>query len=393
MDPVRNPYAPGAGTRPPELAGREDLIEEASIAIRRTAQTRPVKSLIIVGLRGVGKTVLLNEFRSISESEGFHTISLEAHEGKSLPRLLAPAIRQSLIRISTREKARDIANRGLRILAGFLKAMKINISGMEVGFDPELGTADSGDLEADLPELFAILGAAAKAANWPVCLLIDEMQYLAKEEFSALIMSIHKVNQLGQPLILMGAGLPQILGIAGNSKSYAERLFSFPKVGALTNFHAERAIVNPARAENVEFNKDAVQEIIAKTEGYPYFIQQWSYEAWNYAEESPIKLSAVRHISEAAIHELDQSFFRVRLDRCTPLEKKYMRALAELGTGIHRSADVATLLDVKPASASPTRSSLIKKGMIYSPSHGDTEFTVPLFDQFMKREIPNLSDM
>jgi len=393
MDPVRNPYAPGAGTRPPELAGRRDLIEEATIAIRRTAQARPVKSLIIVGLRGVGKTVLLNEFRSVSEAEGFHTISLEAHEGKSLPRLLVPAIRQSLIRISAREKARDLANRGLNVLAGFMRAMKISISGMEVGFEPELGTADSGDLEADLPELFAILGQAAKAADWPVCILIDEMQYLVKEEFSALIMSIHKVNQLGYPLILMGAGLPQILGIAGNSKSYAERLFTFPTVGALSDTEAIRAIVNPARVEGVEYSDAAVKEIIEKTEGYPYFIQQWSYEAWNYAEESPIQLSSVRHISESAIHELDQSFFRVRLDRCTPTEKKYMRALAELGAGIHRSADIADLLSVKSASVSPTRSGLIKKGMIYSPSYGDTEFTVPLFDQFMKREIPNLNDM
>ena len=196
--------------------------------------------------------------------------------------------------------------------------------------------------------------------------------------------------QLRLPLILIGAGLPQILGIAGNSKSYAERLFTFPKIGALNPSDARAAIVNPALEEGVEFEHDAVNEIISKTEGYPYFIQQWAYESWNYAEESPIKLTAIKNISESALYELDQSFFKVRLDRCTPSEKKYMRALAELGQGVHRSSDIADILGVKPASISPTRSSLIKKGMIYSPSYGATEFTVPLFDQYMKRAMPNI---
>jgi len=390
MDAVRNPYAPGAGTRPPELAGRAELLNEANIALQRTVIGRPVKSLIMVGLRGVGKTVLLNEINALAEGHHFYSLSLEAHEGKTLPAMIVPGIRQAFIRISTRKKATELANRGLRILKGFVSSLRVKIGDIEVGFDPEYGTADSGDLEADLPELFEALGKAAQAAEWPIAIFVDELQYLKPKEFSALIMAIHKVNQLRLPLILIGAGLPQILGIAGNSKSYAERLFTFPKIGALNPSDARAAIVNPALEEGVEFEHDAVNEIISKTEGYPYFIQQWAYESWNYAEESPIKLTAIKNISESALYELDQSFFKVRLDRCTPSEKKYMRALAELGQGVHRSSDIADILGVKPASISPTRSSLIKKGMIYSPSYGATEFTVPLFDQYMKRAMPNI---
>ncbi len=390
MDPVRNPYAPGAGTRPPELAGRSELLEEANIALQRTAIGRPVKSLIMVGLRGVGKTVLLNEINILAEQQHFYSMSLEAHEGKTLPALIVPGIRQALIRISAKDKATEVAMRGLKILKGFVSSLRVKIADIEVGFDSEKGTADSGDLEADLPELFEALGKAAKAADWPIAIFVDELQYLAPDEFSALIMAIHKINQLRLPLILIGAGLPQILGIAGNSKSYAERLFSFPRIGALKDIDAKAAIINPASEEGVEFENKAVEEIISKTEGYPYFIQQWAYEAWNYAETSPIMLSAIKNISDSALYELDQSFFKVRLDRCTPSEKKYMRALAELGRGIHRSSDIADILGVKPASISPTRSSLIKKGMIYSPSYGDTEFTVPLFDQYMKRAMPNI---
>lgn len=393
MDPVRNPYAPGAGTRPPELTGREDIIEDARVALLRVQSARPSKSLIIVGLRGVGKTVLLNEISELSEKYDYHTMYLEAHEGKSLAEMLIPLIRRALIKISAKEKARELANKGLRTLKGFASAFKVKISGLELGINPEFGTADSGDLENDLPELFEALGKAAKSAQWPIAIYIDELQYLSEKEFSALIISIHRVNQLRLPVILIGAGLPQILGIAGNSKSYAERLFTFPSVGKLSDKDAREAILNPAIAEGVDFEDEAIAEILKKTEGYPYFIQQWAYEAWNYAETSPIALISIKNISESALYELDQSFFKVRLDRCSPSEKRYMRALAELGAGMHKSSDVAKILDVKPASISPIRSSLIKKGMIYSPSYGDTEFTVPLFDQFMKRAIPRMEDI
>ena len=391
MDPVRNPYAPGAGTRPPELAGRKDLLVEADTILRRTQLGRPRKSMILVGLRGVGKTVLLNEINAIADDIGFLTLSIEAHEGKTLPALLVPGIRQLFIKLSIKEAAVEAANRGLRVLKGFVKGLKVSIGNVELGYDPELGTADSGDLEHDLPELFHALGKAASKASWPVAIFIDELQYLSPAEFSALIMACHKINQSREslPVILICAGLPQIMGLAGNSKSYSERLFTFPMVGPLLETDAIAAIVNPAKEEGVEFEEAAVSQILDKTKCYPYFLQQWAYEAWNYAEKSPIEVSSIRHVTDSALFELDQSFFKVRLDRCTPGEKRYMRALAELGVGTHRSSDVAELLKVKPTSLSPTRSSLIKKGMIFSPSYGDTEFTVPLFDEYMKRALPN----
>lgn len=389
MDAVRNPYAPGAGTRPPELAGRAELLQSADIMLQRVAIGRHTKSMILVGLRGVGKTVLLNEIDRLADNHHFLSLNIEAHDQKSLPALIVPGIRQMLIRLSGKEKAKAAAHRGLSVLKGFVKHLRVKIGEVEIGLEPERGTADSGDLEADLPELFVVLGEAAKAANWPIAILVDELQYLSTAEFSALIMAIHKVNQQDLPVIVIGAGLPQILGLAGNSKSYAERLFTFSHIGALTRQDAIEAIAKPAKEEGVSFMPTAIDEIIKRTDGYPYFIQQWAYEAWNYAENSPIPLSAIKNVTEFALYELDQSFFKVRLDRCTPSEKKYMRALAELGVGVHRSSDIAAILGVKPASISPTRSSLIKKGMIYSPSYGDTEFTVPLFDQYMKRVMPN----
>lgn len=389
MDMVRNPYAPGAGTPPPELAGRAQLIGEADVALRRTAAGRPVQSPILVGLRGVGKTVLLVQINSMAEAIGFHPISVEAHEGKTLPQLLVPGIRKALITISTAEKAKEHARRGLRVLRSFISAIKVTVNDVEYGLSvsPEVGTADSGDLEADLPDLLVALGEAARASGTSVALLIDELQYLSEDEFSALIMSIHKVNQQSLPVILIGAGLPQILGLAGSSKSYAERLFKFPEIGALEEADAVDALVNPAKAEGVRFEPAAVAQILKVTERYPYFLQQWAHEAWNIAQGDVIRARDVIDAHNNAISVLDESFFKVRFDRCTPSEKKYMRALAEMGTGPHRSGDIAALLGVKTTSAAPTRSTLIKKGMIYSPSHGDMSFTVPLFDQYMKRAM------
>lgn len=389
MDPVRNPYAPGAGTPPPELAGRAELISEAEVALRRTALGRPVQSPILVGLRGVGKTVLLVKVREIAETEHFHTISVEAHEGKRLPQLLFPGIRQALLSINALENAKQQARRGLRVLRSFIGSVKITVNDVEFGLSisPESGVADSGDLESDLPDLLFALGEAAKAANRPIALLIDELQYLTTTEFSALIMSIHRLNQSLLPIVLIGAGLPQILGLAGSSKSYAERLFKFPTIGALEESDAIDAIVNPAKSEGVRFESPAVAQILKVTERYPYFLQQWAHEAWNIATGNVIRAKDVIDAHNNAISVLDESFFKVRFDRCTPSEKKYMRALAAFGSGSHRSGDIAAALGVKTTSVAPTRSNLIKKGMIYSPSHGDTAFTVPLFDQYMKRAM------
>lgn len=390
MDPVRNPFAPGAGTPPPELAGRADVINSGRVALQRIAQGRPAQSLIMVGLRGVGKTVLLNKLNELAEADGFKTASIEAHEGKSLPELIIPALRTILYSLNTIESAKHKARRALMALKGLIKGTKFTISDVDIGLsiDGEAGLADSGDIESDLPDLIVTVGEAALAAKRPVALFMDELQYVKEIEFSALIMAIHKITQKRLPLILIGAGLPQILGLAGNSKSYAERLFRFPEIGALSRDDAISAIATPATSEGVEFEPAAIESILSLTERYPYFLQQWAYEAWNISPTPIITARIIDQATELAIKELDQSFFKVRFDRCAPSEKKYMRALAEFGQGKHRSGDIAERLGVKVNSVAPTRSALIKKGMIYSPSHGDTAFTVPLFDQFMLRAIP-----
>ncbi len=392
MDPVRNPYAPGAGTPPPELAGRSDVIVSGTIALRRIAAERPAQSIILVGLRGVGKTVLLNKLNDVANDLKFRSTMVEAHEGKTLPELLVPGLRNILYALSTIENAKEKARMGLRVLKSFLSSIKINIENIDMGLsiDAEKGTADSGDIETDLPELISIVAEAAKSAKTPVSIFVDELQYLSPHEFSALIMSIHKTNQRALPVILIGAGLPQIHGLAGNSKSYSERLFLFPEIGALDPEDAVTAITNPAQREGVTYEKRAVDEILRATHRYPYFLQQWAYESWNASESPTITFDVVKRATELAIAELDKSFFKVRFDRCRPSEKKYMRALAEFGAGKHRSGDIAEKLGVKVTSVAPTRNALIRKGMIYSPAHGDTAFTVPLFDQYMRRVMPSM---
>lgn len=389
MDPIRNPFAPGAGTPPPELAGRADVIEIGQVALKRVAAGRPNQSLILVGLRGVGKTVLLNKLNDVAEDNHFRSAMVEAHEGKTLAELVVPSLRSMLISLSMVENAKEKSRRGLRALKGFLNGMSVSINDIDfsLSVDPEAGLADSGNIESDLPDLIVAVAEAAKAAGRPLSLFIDELQYLSPEEFSALIMAIHRVNQRQLPFILVGAGLPQILALAGNSKSYAERLFKYPEIGALSEVDAISAMRNPAVEEGADFTDGAIEEISKLTERYPYFIQQWAYEAWNLSDSEVIGVDIMEDVTKKAIAELDKSFFKVRFDRCAPAEKRYMRALAEFGGGKHRSGDVAEKLGVKVTSVAPTRSSLIKKGMIYSPSHGDTAFTVPLFDQYMRRAI------
>jgi len=392
MDPVRNPFVPGAGNPPPELAGRSLLLDQAKIALQRVAQQRHSQSLILVGLRGVGKTVLLNRMKDMAETLGYRAHLLEAHEGKPFPELLVPALRSALMSISTVESARSYARRAMRVLASFVRALKVTVNDVEYGIDLEAGTADSGDIEADLPDLLQAVGEAAKAAQRPVAILIDEMQYMTEKEFSAIIMAVHRASQQALPVLMIGAGLPQIIGLAGESKSYAERLFRFPRIGALTHDDAQQAIVNPLRTEGVHIEPAALQLILSHTERYPYFLQQWGHDSWNVAQNEIITQDDVVRAYSVAIKTLDESFFRVRFDRCSPAEKRYMRALAELGAGTHRSGDIAEVLGLKTTSVAPTRANLIRKGMIFSPSHGDTEFTVPLFDAYMRRELPYFFD-
>jgi hypothetical protein len=391
MDPVSNPYAPGAGTPPPELAGRDELRGTIRIALARVRAGRPAKSVLMVGLRGVGKTVLLDRMRQDAEAAGVHTIRVEAPENRSLPAILAPQLRQALLRLSRVDKAKEFAQRALRGLAGFAKALKVKYQDIEVGFDfdPEPGLADNGDLEHDLQALLEVVGIAAKEAGTALAMFIDELQYVEEDELAALITALHRTAQRSLPVVLVGAGLPQLPGRMGRAKSYAERLFDFPQVGPLSSTAAQIAIAKPANDQSVEVSHTALQRILQETHCYPYFLQEWGKHAWDTAEKTPISLRDVELASQTAVAALDESFFRVRFDRLTPLEKRYLRAMAELGPGPHRSGDISDQLNREVTSLGPTRSQLIAKGMIWSPSHGDTAFTVPLFDQFMRRIMPS----
>lgn len=391
MDPVTNPFAPGAGTPPRELAGRDEVRETVRIALQRVWRGNPAKSVLMVGLRGVGKTVLLDRMREDAEATAIHTVRLEAPEYRSLPALLAPELRKALLRLSRTEQAKALAERGLRALAGFAKALKVKYEDIEVGFDfdPEPGLADNGDLEHDLQALIEAVGEAAKSADTALAMFIDELQYVQEEELAALITALHRAAQRRLPVALVGAGLPQLRGRTGRAKSYAERLFAFPEIGPLDEDAARAALAKPAEAEDVAFTPEALNAILEKTHRYPYFLQEWGKHAWDVASQSPITLTDVEQASTTAVAALDEGFFRVRFDRLTPAEKRYLRAMADIGPGPHRSGDIAAKLGRKVTSLGPTRSALIVKGMVWSPSHGDTDFTVPLFDEFMRRIMPN----
>lgn len=390
MDPIHNPFAPGAGSPPPELAGRDNVRQKMNLCLERLRIGRPAKSLMLVGLRGVGKTVLLDQMMRDAEAKSIITIRIEAPEGRSLPAMLAPQLRLALLRLNRTAKAADFAVRGLRALAGFASKLKLTYSDIEVGFDyePEPGLADNGDLEGDLTMLLEQVGLAAKAAGTVAAIYIDELQYVEEPQLAALISALHRCSQKQLPLTVIGAGLPQLRGKMGEAKSYAERLFDFPEIGPLSPEDAGEAIVKPVVDEGAKIEPEAVGLIIQQTKGYPYFLQEWGKHAWDIASQSPITAHDVSSASNEAIAALDESFFRVRFDRLTPTEKQYLRAMAELGPGPHRSGDIAAKLDRETSSLGPIRSSLIKKGMIWSPTHGDTAFTVPLFDEFMKRIIP-----
>lgn len=385
MDPVRNPFAPGAGSQPPELAGREEIIAAADIALQRVLLGRPAQSQMLLGLRGVGKTVLLNKIEQIAEGHGYLTSFIEAPEDRKLVDLLYPKIHQTLRKLSLVEAAKTATHNAMRALRSFASAFKISVGDFEVSVDPEPGVADSGNLEYDLTELFLKVGEAAKVAGRGWALLIDEVQYLSTEELGALIVAIHRINQKALPVLLFGAGLPAIAALSGDAKSYAERLFIFPTVDALPDADAANAIRQPIEEENETIDRDLLDRIVILTRGYPYFLQEWGYQVWNASPQSPIAVGCIETAEKEALRRLDEGFFKVRIDRLTPKEKEYVIAMARLGAGPYRSSDVADMLGEKLTTLGPRRAQIIAKGMIYSPAHGDIAFTVPMFDEYLKR--------
>lgn len=390
MDKISNPFSPGAGSPPPELAGREGILEQAEVLLARVRRKRPEKSVLLIGLRGVGKTVLLNEMERMAQAREYRTILVEALEGKPLAVILIPQLKRLLFELDRLAGAGNKVRRGIAVLKSFISAVRVAVGDVEFGLDidSEPGAADSGDLEIDLPNVFMAVAEAAEERGTAVAILIDEIQYLHTKELSALIMAMHKMQQRQLPLVLIGAGLPILPGLAGDSKSYAERLFSFPEIGPLSEDESAKAIQGPVESAGERIEPAALREIFRLTRGYPYFIQEWGYQAWNHAPSSPITAEIVRETTRLVEKRLDENFFRVRFNRLTPREKTFLRAMAGMGPGPYRSSDVADVLHTKITTLGPVRANLIKKGMVYSPAHGLMAFTVPLFDEFMLRAIP-----
>lgn len=389
MDPVRNPFAPGAGSRPPELAGRESILKDAGVAIQRALIGKPSRSQMLLGLRGVGKTVLLSKIEEIAESEGHLTSFIEAPEGRPLSEMLVPKIHQVLRKLSLAQQAKAKAHQALRALRSFASVFQVSYGEVSVSVDAEIGVADSGDLENDLPELFIRVGEAAKAAGKAWTLLIDEVQYLKPSDLAALIVALHKISQKELPVLFFGAGLPQVAALSGDAKSYAERLFHYPAVGALLPTDAKTAIKQPVEDEGQSISEAALDEILIRTQGYPYFLQEWGYQCWNIAEDPQIDIEDAKQAAKEATQRLDDGFFKVRFDRLTPKEREYVIAMAKLGPGPYRSSDIAAKLGETHQSLGPRRSQIISKGMIYSPSHGDIAFTVPMFNDYLIRNFVN----
>jgi hypothetical protein len=392
MDPLTNPFSPGAGSPPPELVGRNELLEDARILLGRTKRGMSEKSMLLTGLRGVGKTVLLNEIRKIAKDAGYLTLLIEAHEDKALGPLIAAQVRPLLFELDRMAGAGNLAKKALGVLRSFIGGIKVEVNDVTFGLDiePMNGAADSGDIEVDLPNLIVSVGEAARERGSAIGLFIDELQYFKQRELGALIMAMHKVQQQRLPVVLLGAGLPILPALAGESKSYAERLFAFPHIGALSAADSRKALQDPAIAAGARFDEDALTAIVTLTNGYPYFIQEWGYQSWKHAPTPLITAEIVRAATTRVTERLDANFFRVRFDRLTPSEKRFMRAMADPGPEPQRIGKIAAILQVKVSSLGPVRARLIAKGMIYSPAHGDLAFTVPLFDQFMRRAMPTL---
>lgn len=390
MDPIKNPFSPGAGSPPPELVGRSDVMEASRILLKRALLRRPEKSIIMVGLRGVGKTVLLNRMKNMALQEGYKTVLLEAQEGRSFASALLPALKNLLYEMKLSAQAGEWVRRSLVLLRNFIGTLKITYGDFGIDLEPLPGIADTGDITLDLPQVITAVARGAAETGVGVALLIDEMQLLTQPEYNALILAMHQLQQLRLPLVLIGAGLPMIPRLAGEAKSYAERLFSYPVIGQLSQDETAAALGKPSAREGVVFTYEAVREIYRMTRGYPYFLQEWGYQLWNQAPEGTTAINEkdVSTASSRVIARLDENFFRVRYDRLTDSEKRFMRAMARLDDNECNISDIAGTLNVPTKTLSPVRATLIRKGMIYSPRHGVLEYSVPLFSEFMRRIIP-----
>ena len=385
MDAAANPYSMGAGNPPPALTGRDAQEQQFRTLLARLGNGLSDRSMIVSGLRGVGKTVLLLEFESIAkDAEWTVPRPIEIKSDTDFRAELADAAYQALLQLSARKALGD----RLKAFTGLLRSFKVGASAegsLEFSFDPDVVSGSTGDLERDLTYLFEELGQTARAHETGVVFLVDEMQFLARDELEAVAAAMHRMSQMTLPVALVGTGLPQLPGLAVEAKSYAERLFAYPKLGPLSKAAARQALVAPAAARGVAWDDGALIRIIDESGCYPAFIQAYGKEAWNQAPRSPIRAVDVESAESAVLAELDDEYFHVRFEKATEREREYMAAMAALGEGPYRTAQVAERLDRQPSYTSAPRGSLIKKGLIYSPDYGQVDFTVPKFSPFMRR--------
>lgn len=386
MESGLNPFSPNAGSRPPELVGRDDVLGDVQTMVERLPRRLSVQSMLLTGIRGVGKTVLLNEIARRCESGVVFPIYLEATDDRSLAEMLASPLRMTLLKLDRMVKTKDVVRKGMCGLRNFLGKLNVNYGDFGIELEPMLGLSDSGDLQSDLIDLFVAVAEAAADNGNGVLLLIDEVQYLSEKELGALVMAMHRLQQLSLPMAMIGAGLPTLPGLTGNAKSYAERLFVFSEIGALSKENSIRAIRVPLSSANVRIEDDAVDFVFERSGGYPYFIQEWGFQLWNFVREEPITLNDARCVDLSVTEKLDRSFFRVRMERLTNAEKMLLFALIEMPGIVYKLSDVAEKMAVNVRALSPRRSSLIEKGMIYSPRTGEIAFTVPLFAEYLSRQ-------
>ena len=385
MNRVENPFSPGAGTPPPALVGRAVLLEDIDTLLGRIKAGRSVQNILLTGLRGVGKTVLLTETRHYARRRSVESVFFEATEEKSLSVSLMAPLKNVLFDLDRMEGAKNAVRRGLVALRNFLGTVHLDIGPFGLDIEPQHGLADSGDLESDLTALFLCVGEAAAEKSTAVLLVIDEIQNLSGRDFGALIMALHRMQQERLPVGMVGAGLPILPNLAGTAKSYAERLFQFPRVGALDPESCDEAVRSPFREAGVEVLDEALVRIRDRTKGYPYFVQEWGYQLWNRVAGTPVGESDVVAVDAMATNRLDENFFRVRMERLTEGERLFLRAMARAGTEPVRTSAVAEQLGVSVSSLSPRRGALIRKGMVFSPAHGEIAYTVPLFGEFLRR--------
>lgn len=389
MDPIRNPFNPGAGSFPPALVGRDSEIETLRIAIERLKLGRSARSMILSGLRGVGKTVLLQEFRRLGQARGWICRDLEASSGLSLPHVMADLLRKVLLRLSPAHDLADRVRRALGVLKSFQMRWDLADGGdVTMGLDPVPGWADSGLLDEDLAGLFVEIGEAARDRRKGVLLTLDEVQYLKRDDLGALIVGLHQISQRQLPFLMVAAGLPSVPALAGEARSYAERLFEFRTINSLREDDARAALAAPAVREGVSWHDDALDWIIHRTRGYPYFLQEFGKQAWDMAESADeITAADVEAGVPLAVDELDTGFFGVRIGRTTDAERDYLVAMASLGKGPYGSGSVAAKMGRDTPGVGPLRHRLIEKGLCYSPRRGEIDFTVPLFDDFVRRRL------